>query len=142
VVRRELRELLEGDAERVELVGPYSQAAAPALYRRADVLLHTKYNDPCPTVVVEAMACGLPVVYSASGGTPELVGEEAGIGVPAPLDWTRDHPPEPEQLAAAVQRVAERLPEYSTAARKRSLRFDVRPWFDRHREVFERLLGG
>jgi glycosyltransferase involved in cell wall biosynthesis len=142
VVRRELRGLLGERHERVELVGPYSQAAAPALYRRADVLLHTKYNDPCPTVVVEAMACGLPVVYSRSGGTPELVGEEAGIGVPAPLDWTRDHPPQPEELAAAVRRVAERLPEYSAAARERSLRFDVRPWVNRHREVFERLLGG
>ena len=61
--------------------------------RRADLLLHTKYNDPCPTVVLEAMASGLPVVYSASGGVPELVGEEAGVGIPAPFDWEHDHPP-------------------------------------------------
>jgi glycosyltransferase involved in cell wall biosynthesis len=142
LVRRELPTLLAGLDERVELLGMYLQANAPALYRRADVLLHTKYNDPCPTIVLEAMACGLPVVYSRSGGTPELVGEDAGIGVPAPLDWTRDHPPRPEELGTAVQRVAERLPEYSAAARARAMRFDVRPWVDRHREVFERLVGG
>jgi glycosyltransferase involved in cell wall biosynthesis len=141
-VRRELRPLLEPAGDRVELLGTYNQAAAPALYRRADVLLHTKYNDPCPTVVHEAMACGVPVVYSRSGGTPELVGDEAGLGVEAPLDWERDHPPEPQELAEAVRRVSDRLPEYVAAARERSLRFDARRWVDRHSEVFERLVQG
>ena len=88
------------------------------------------------------MACGLPVVYSASGGTPELVGDDAGVGVPAPLDWDRDHPPDPEELAKGVTRVAAGLADYSPAARTRALRFDLRPWVDRHREVFERLVAG
>ena len=65
----------------------------PAIFRRAHVLLHTKVNDPCPSVVIEAMASGLPVVYARSGGVPELVGDDAGIGVPHPDGFERDEPP-------------------------------------------------
>lgn len=130
-----------GLSDRVELLGAYSQGEAPALLRRADLMLHTQFNDACPGAVVEAMACGLPVVYSASGGVPELVGDEAGVGVPAPLDFERLHPPSPGALVEAVLTVAERLEEYAAAARERAVsRFDVGPWLQRHREVFEGLL--
>ena len=78
------------------LLGEYAQRDAPGIFRRAHVLLHTKVKDPCPTLVLEAMASGLPVVYPASGGTVELVGDEAGIGVPHPDTWERDEPPTPE----------------------------------------------
>jgi glycosyltransferase involved in cell wall biosynthesis len=127
--------------DRVELSGPYAQAAAPALFRRADIVLHTKYNDPCPTAVIEALACGCPVVYSQSGGVPELVGEQAGAGVEAELTWERDIPPDPYALAEQVLRVRQALPAYQAAARARAVeRFDVRPWLARHRDVFERLI--
>jgi glycosyltransferase involved in cell wall biosynthesis len=124
----------------VHLLGEYGQRDAPAIFRRAHVLLHTKVNDPCPTLVVEAMACGLPVVHPASGGTVELVGDVAGIGVPHPDGWERDEPPAPEALAEAVDSVVGELPRYSAAARERAVeRFSLEPWLGRHRELFERL---
>jgi glycosyltransferase involved in cell wall biosynthesis len=126
---------------RVELVGEYTQRDAPAVFRRAHLLLHTKVNDPCPSLVIEAMAAGLPIVYPRSGGVPELVGDDAGVGVPHPDSWERDQPPEPEALADAVERVLSGLPAYAASARRRAVeRFALDPWLDRHTELFTGLV--
>lgn len=125
---------------RVHTLGRYSQAAAPGILRRAHLLLHTKVNDPCPSLVIEAMATGLPVVYARSGGVPELVADDAGIGVPHPDSFERDDPPGAEELAEAVSRVIADLPAYADAARRRAVeRFALTPWLDRHAEIFARL---
>jgi glycosyltransferase involved in cell wall biosynthesis len=125
---------------RVHVLGEYAQRDAPGIFRRAQVLLHPKVNDPCPTLVLEAMASGLPVVHPLSGGTVELVGNEAGIGVAHPDSWERDEPPAPDALADAVDRVLADLPAYASAARARAVeRFSLEPWLDRHAELFEEL---
>lgn len=130
-----------GVGKNVVLKGPYSQREAVDLFQSHHVLLHTKYNDPCPRLVVEAMACGLPVVYSASGGVPELVDQDAGIGIEAPLDWEMDHPPNPKKLFEAVCCVLEDRDRFSKAARRRAVHyFDVRDWIEEHEFVFQRLL--
>jgi glycosyltransferase involved in cell wall biosynthesis len=134
--------LLEGLGLRdhVAFLGEYTQRDAPQVLRRAHVLLHTKVKDPCPTLVIEALASGLPVVYPASGGTVELVGDVAGIGVPHPDTWERDEPPSPEELADAVDRVLADLPRYAASARARAVeRFALEPWLERHAALFERL---
>lgn len=131
-----------GVRDAVEYLGEYSQAEAPSVYHRADILLHTKYNDPCPTVVIEALACGVPVVYSSSGGVPELVGDHAGAGIPTELSWEHDVPPDPDALGDAVLRVCHALPAYASAARERAAeRFDLRRWLERHARVFEGLVA-
>jgi glycosyltransferase involved in cell wall biosynthesis len=125
----------------VDLLGQYAQRDAPEIFRRAHLLLHTKVLDPCPTLVIEAMASGLPVVYPASGGTVELVGDEAGVGVPHPESWERDEPPAPEAMADAVERVLANLAAYAGKARARAVeRFSLEPWLDRHAELFSELL--
>jgi glycosyltransferase involved in cell wall biosynthesis len=135
-----LREL--GIDDRVEFTGRYAQRDAPTVFRRAHLLLHTKVLDPCPSLVIEAMACGLPVVYPASGGTVELVGDEAGIGVPHPVDWERDRAPEPEALADAVTRALAEREQLGAAARRRAVqRFALEPWLDRHAKVFDELVA-
>ncbi|NOX63181.1 MAG: glycosyltransferase [Chloroflexi bacterium] len=60
------------------------QAADVArFFQAADVYLHAAKADTFPNVVLEAMACGLPVVATAVGGIPEQV-EDGKTGLLAP----------------------------------------------------------
>jgi glycosyltransferase involved in cell wall biosynthesis len=128
-----------GVGDRVLFTGRYAQRDAPSVYRRAHVLLHPKVNDPCPNVVLEALACGLPVVHSASGGTPELVGD-AGVGIGSDTSWEQDVPPAPDVLAAGVVYVLGQLDELRVEARARAKHFDFAPWVERHRQLFGSLV--
>jgi len=127
--------------DQIEFLPRYTRRAAPSIFGRAHLLLHPVYNDPSPNVVGEALACGLPVVYSASGGVPELVGPDAGVGVPAPVDWEVYHQPDPAALAAGVQRVAGDLDRYAEAARARAeAMFALDAYLEAHGRIFEELL--
>lgn len=139
-LRDDDRRLLRDTAGEVELVGPYTQASAPQLYRRAHVLLHTKVLDPCPNVVLEAMASGLPVVCPASGGTPELVGD-GGIAVPHDISHDRLSQPPAEAMAAAVITALGDRATFAERARRRAVeQFSLEPWLDRHAALFAELL--
>ena len=47
--------------------------------RQGDVFVHLALNDPCPNVVVEALASGLFPVISNTGGAKEIVEDEGYI---------------------------------------------------------------
>lgn len=126
----------------VTLLPRFTQEDAPGIYHRADVLLHPKYKDPCPTVPIEAMACGLPVVGSRSGGMPELVPHHAGRLVDIVDDWNADHSPDPKLMADAVEEVMQDREALSAGARRHAeASFDCAKWVERHREIFDSLLA-
>lgn len=131
-----------GVGGQVSYVGRYSQEDAPAVYNAADVYVMTKYNDPCPNTVLEALACGLPVLYSSSGGVPELVGSDAGIGLDCGAEnWDRPLVPATDAIATGMIRIAEGHETFAAKARQRAVeRFDISYWLARHRAVFAQLL--
>jgi glycosyltransferase involved in cell wall biosynthesis len=142
-VEVEMRAKVEalGLQDAVTFTGPFSNSDAPAIYGSADAYLMTKHNDPCPNVVIEAMAAGLPVLYSASGGVPELVGPDAGVALPVECTFERAVAPEGAAIAEGLARLmAECLP-MGEAARARAVdKFDIRHWIARHGSVFEQLV--
>ena len=71
-----------GCATRVQLVDAVAHATLPDWFKAADLLCLPSHNEGVPNVVLEAMACGIPVVASDVGGIPEVVPEYAGILVP------------------------------------------------------------
>ena len=60
-----------GIADRVRFAGYHAQTRD--CYFAADFLVHPTFYDPCSLVVLEAMACGLPVITSRHNGAAELM---------------------------------------------------------------------
>ena len=62
----------------VELLGFLSDEELKQKYLEADVFLLPTLFEGMPTVVLEAMSFGLPVIVSDVGGTSELINQETG----------------------------------------------------------------
>jgi glycosyltransferase involved in cell wall biosynthesis len=70
-----------GVAGRITMLGyvPFGPSVLE-LYRRADLFLHVSLTEGVPQVLVEALACGTPIVATAVGGVPKaLDGGKAGL---------------------------------------------------------------
>jgi glycosyltransferase involved in cell wall biosynthesis len=64
-----------GIADLVTFMGFVSREDMPAVYRQADIFALPSQNEGMSIALLEAMASGLPVVVTATGGTAELVTE-------------------------------------------------------------------
>jgi glycosyltransferase involved in cell wall biosynthesis len=123
------------------VLASFTQEKAAELYRSHHILLHPKYLDPCPTVVIEALASGLPVVASGSGGLPEMVPPSCGELIPAPVSWDKLITPTGGQLAGGVEALLPRLGQAATAARLHAeATFGGAKWIERHATIFRGLL--
>ncbi len=70
-----------GIEKAVTMLGPQNQPALVRLYHDHQLLVFpSEWDEPFGIVLVEAMACGLPVLCSAAGGSAEVVdGETTGL---------------------------------------------------------------
>jgi glycosyltransferase involved in cell wall biosynthesis len=122
-------------AARVRFLGTVPQPTLICEYRAADVLvLPSVWQESYGLPVAEAMACGVPVLASASGGVPELIED----GVTGRLVRRLD----PQALAHALREMAAdpaRLLAMGAAARARAER--LLTWA-RSAERLERLYAG
>lgn len=71
-----------GMESRVILPGRRDATGIARWMRASDVFCLPSYSEGCPNVVVEALACGRPVVATNVGGIPELVKEGCGLLIP------------------------------------------------------------
>ena len=127
--------------ENITFLGKYSQKEAPYIYNTADAYITMAYNDNCPSAVIEAMSSGLPILYSASGGIPELVDKESGIGLKVTESWIKTQIPKQSDIQEGIKKIIENKNTMSQSARFRAIKyFDIKNWITKHNQIFEKLL--
>ena len=102
------------------------------LYNEANILINPTYADTFPTVNLEALACGTPVITYNTGGSPEAIDENTGIVVPQGDVTT---------LALAILKLKQE-PLSSEACRKRAeLYFDKDKCFKQYINLYNELIS-
>ena len=137
MVDKAVRQKAERQAQgAIEWLGVIENGRLPEHYRRADMLFSGDLNAACPNAVIEALACGLPVVAFKTGALAELVSESAGQLADYGGDpWNLD-PPDIAGLAEAALAVKADNKGYREGARARAEEaFDLEQMMDRYLEV-------
>jgi glycosyltransferase involved in cell wall biosynthesis len=65
---------LPGDYKQIKVMPSLPPEFLAHAYEDFDIFVAPSQNDPCSNAVIEAQACGLPVLYLNEGGHPEIVG--------------------------------------------------------------------
>lgn len=98
-----------GVSDRVRFLGEVAHAALPALYAAADAMVLSSSREGWANVLLEAMACGTPVVASDVNGTAEVVRSNAAGRLMAERS--------PAGLVAALADLRRALPERTETRR-------------------------
>ncbi|MBI5962144.1 MAG: glycosyltransferase family 4 protein [Chloroflexi bacterium] len=104
----------------VKFLGTIPRDQIPTLARSSHMLYSAEVNPPCPNSVIEAMACGLPVVGFDSGSIKELVTDDAGCIVPYGGNPWKLETPDISALAESAVDVLTKQDQFRAAARKRA----------------------
>jgi glycosyltransferase involved in cell wall biosynthesis len=136
-LREEWRRLAESSGVAEAFVWTGFRRDVPAVLREADLFVHPTLADAFPTVLLEAMDAGLPIVASSVGGVPEIV-EEGLTGRLVP-------PGDAQALAAAILESLRQpawLAEAGAAARRRVEReFSIEVWVERLMALYREVAG-
>lgn len=104
----------------LNFTGWVARERVPEIDRSAHVLYAADVNAACPNSVVEALACGLPVVSFDTGALPELVvGDSGRIAAYGGDPWVLETPDVPGLVRDTVD-VLEDQPRFRAGARRRA----------------------
>ena len=110
----------------------HNQSELAELYSVADVYVNPTIEENFPTVNLESLACGTPIVTYRTGGSPESVTEQTGVVVEK-----GDY----EALKAAVISVCEKGKEtYTPACLEAAKKYDMNARFNDYVDLYEEIL--
>ncbi|MEP7353099.1 MAG: glycosyltransferase family 4 protein [Acidobacteriota bacterium] len=136
-VEQELRDLAAqlGIAGRVNFLGKHRPEQLAERFHSNDLLVLPSQTESLPSVVTEAMLCGLPFVARTVGG---VVDQAGGYGV-------LFEQAEPGVLAAAIRKMIENYPMHAARTREMSdyarNKFTIQAMVSRHLAFYEKLVG-
>jgi len=104
----------------VKFLGTIPREQIPQLARSSHLMYCAEVNPPCPNSVIEALACGLPVIGFDSGSLKELVTEDAGRVVPYGANPWKLETPNIAALALSAEEVLTKQEQFRRSARRRA----------------------
>jgi glycosyltransferase involved in cell wall biosynthesis len=115
----------------------------PRFYQQAHLFVATDVIAACPNTVLEALACGTPVVGFESGALPELLNSEAGYCVAFPGNaWRAEPPQNVTALADAALAVLAEQQKYREGARALAqVRYGLTQMAESYLAVFEEAIA-
>jgi glycosyltransferase involved in cell wall biosynthesis len=104
----------------INWAGLVTREAIPQLMDEAQALFSADVHPACPNSVIEALACGLPVVAYDTGSLAELVTPEAGSVASYGRNSWKLEPPNVEPLMRGTVNVLENQASFRAGARRRA----------------------
>lgn len=98
--------------DRVSFTGLLQGQELADVLANGDFLVLSSNYENMPVVIIEALACGLPVVSTNVGGISEIINESNGMLVP---------PRDVEKLADAMRQMLSKYPDYDANALRDSI---------------------
>lgn len=99
-----------------------------------DTLVLSSRTEGTPIVLFEAIAAGVPVVATAVGGVPAMIGEREAVLVPS-----EDPPALARGIARTLDDRAGALARVTAAAERVAFKFAMTPWIERHVQIYSSL---
>jgi glycosyltransferase involved in cell wall biosynthesis len=132
----ELKASVADQGVTIDWKGVVPREHIPEIDRSAHVLFSADINAACPNSVIEAMACGLPVIGYDTGALRELVVAGTGEIAPYGSDVWQLKKPDIHALADAAQKVLLAQSAYSKKARQHALAyFDIQLMTNRYLDI-------
>ena len=108
-----------------------NQAELAQIYTAADLFVNPTREDTFPTVNMESLACGTPVLTYRTGGSPEILDDKTGMVVDCADE---------EALYDAIMRIGHEQPFSWTDCRSRGLSYDENRKFREYSALYESIL--
>jgi glycosyltransferase involved in cell wall biosynthesis len=125
-----------GLEDRIHFLGKYPYENMPGILKQVDIFVSSAHHDPFSHSLIEAMAVGIPVVGTNSGGTPEIIGSNktgllAKTGIPGNLA---------QNIKTLIQDSKKRKQFSKAALEKVESQFAVEQFVESVQQVYDEIL--